>query len=180
MLEKGLAALLVVDVQDKLAPKKQEAWDGMVANIAKLIEAAHVLHIPVLVTEQYPEKLGATTQILCDVMGDTPRMGKVCFSCFGLPEFSAALKATGRSHLIITGMETRVCVMQTALDAIDRGLKVFVPTDAVTAQDKVQHKAGLRRMEQNGAQLVTTQMALFELLRAAGTPEFKSLMPLLK
>jgi nicotinamidase-related amidase len=107
-------------------------------------------------------------------------MGKVCFSCFGLPEFSAALKATGRSHLIITGMETRVCVMQTALDAIDRGLKVFVPTDAVTAQDKVQHKAGLRRMEQNGAQLVTTQMALFELLRAAGTPEFKSLMPLLK
>jgi nicotinamidase-related amidase len=180
MLEKGLAALLVVDVQEKLAPNKQDVWDGMVANIAKLIAAAQDLGIPVLATEQYPEKLGATTPALCEALGDTPRMGKVCFSCFGSPEFSAALKATGRSHLIITGMETRICVMQTALDALDRNLKVFVPTDAVASQDKAEHKAGLRRMEQNGAQLATTQMALFELLRAAGTPEFKSLMPLLK
>jgi len=181
MLNKGLAALVVIDIQDKLAPKKDDVRETLIENTANLIRAAKVLEIPVLVTEQYPEKLGATTDSLLELLGDAPRMGKVCFSCLASPEFLDALKASGRNQLILTGIETQVCVMQTALDALARGYEVFVPVDAIaSASDKTQHKAGIRRMEKHGAELLTTKMALFELLRAAGTPEFKELMPLLK
>lgn len=181
MLEKGLAALVIIDIQDKLAPKKDALREQLIANTAKLIQAAKVLDIPILITEQYPEKLGATTQPLLDLLGDTPRIGKVCFSCLAAPEFLNALKATGRSQLLLAGIETQVCVMQTTLDALTHGYQVFLPADAIaSASDKTQHKTALRRMENNGAQILTTQMTLFELLRTAGTPEFKELMPLLK
>lgn len=181
MLDKGLAALVIIDIQDKLLPKKEELRETLVANTAKLITAAQLLGLPILVTEQYPEKLGATIPRLLEQLGDAPRIGKVCFSCLAAPEFLNALQSSGRNQLILAGIESQVCVMQTALDALKRGYQVHIPHDAIaSASDKTQHKTAIRRMEQQGAQITTTLMTLFELLRAAGSPEFKELMPLLK
>lgn len=180
MLNRDQAALVVIDVQDKLLPKRDGVADELIAKTVKLVQAAQGLNIPVLVTEQYPEKLGGTTEAVAEALGDTPRLGKMEFGCTANPAFRDSLEATGRKQLIITGVEAHICVAQTVFGAMDAGYQAFVVQDAIASLDEAEQEAGERRMERNGAEMVTTQMAIFELLGAAGTPEFKKLLPLLK
>jgi nicotinamidase-related amidase len=102
------------------------------------------------------------------------------FGCLANENFRRALENSGRRQLLVCGMETHICVMQTVLAALEAGYEVFVVRDAVASMHETEHEAGLARMKQAGAVIVTTQMTLFELLRAAGTPAFRSMLPLLK
>lgn len=180
MLKCDNTALVVIDIQDKLMPKREGVAESVIAKAVRLVKAAQGLGIPVLVTEQNPEKLGATTAALTEALGDTVRIGKMEFGCTANAEFVRALESTGRKQLLITGVEAHICVMQSALGAKAAGYAPFIVQDAVASVDAEEQAAGLRRMERDGAEIVTTQMAIFELLGAAGTPEFRKLMPLLR
>lgn len=180
MLHRHAALLLVVDIQDKLMPSAQEAVDPFLRNAVKLVESAKTLQIPVLVTEQNPERLGGTNARVAAALGELPRWSKLEFNCLANSGFDGALRQSGRTQCIIIGMETHICVMQTALGLKEAGFAPYVVQDGCLAAVKEEHEAGLRRLVQEGVTLVTTQMAMFELLRAAGTPEFKQMLPLLK
>lgn len=180
MLRKDDAALVVIDIQDKLMPKREGAADEVISKTLRLVKTAMCLGMPVLVSEQNPEKLGATTALLAEALHDTPRIGKMEFACTANPAFLDALKKSKRKQLLLTGVEAHICVLQTALGALAQGFEPFVVQDAVASLDEREQAAGLRRMERSGAEIVTTQMAIFELLGAAGTPEFRQLMPVLK
>jgi nicotinamidase-related amidase len=179
MLDRHSAALVVIDFQEKLLPKMQRA-EGVTAQAVKLIRFCRDTGIPVFWTEQYPKGLGPTVGEIAQELPDEEPFEKTVFGCFGAPGFADALEQASRGQLLLTGIETHVCVMQTALDALDRGFEVFVPKDAVSSRADSEYEAGLSRMARAGAEIVTTEMALFELLREAGTPEFKKALPLLK
>ena len=179
MLDRQNAVLVVVDFQEKLLPTIP-VTDAILPQAIKLIRFARELDIPILWTEQYPRGLGATVPEIATELEGLAAIEKTSFGCMGDAGFVRALENTGRRQLLLTGVETHVCMMQTALAAVEQGYEVYVPRDTVASQEKRQYKAGLRRMEQAGVVLGTTQMVLFEILREAGTPEFKKALPLLK
>lgn len=179
MLDRNTTALLVIDYQEKLVPKIL-GIDAILGQAVKLIRFARELGIPILCTEQYPKGLGPTVDAVAAELSDIPRMEKTAFGCLGDAAIAQAVRAAGKRQLLLTGIETHVCVMQTALSALTEGYQVFVPRDAVGSRAESEYQAGLHRIEKAGAELVTTEMALFELLREAGTPEFKKALPLIK
>ncbi len=180
MLDKTTSALLVVDIQDKLMPRNPERVDVFLKRVIKLIRCVRALHIPILVTEQNPGKLGGTTDVVAAVLEDVPRHAKMEFGCLDNASFKAALRGAGRQQLLVTGMEGHICVMQTVLRALEEGYETYVVTDGVLSRDDEECRAGLARMERAGAVLATSEMVIFELLKGAGTDDFRRLLPLLK
>ncbi len=180
MLDKTTSALVVVDIQDKLMPRRPDRVDVFLKRVIKLIRCVQALNIPILVTEQNPEKLGGTTEPVAAVLEDTPRYAKMEFGCLENASFKAALHRAGRNQLIVTGMEGHICVMQTVLRALEQGYDVYVVADGVLSRDEEECRAGLARMERAGAILATSEMVIFELLKGAGTDDFRRLLPLLK
>jgi len=124
--------------------------------------------------------LGQTNERVASELAGLEPIEKVSFGCFGEPAFVDALEAAGRRQLLVVGVETHVCVLQTVLAGMERGYEAFVARDGVGSRKPSDYEAGLARMAANGAQLVTVEMAMFEMLRAAGTPEFKKILPLIK
>lgn len=170
--------LFIVDVQERLLPAMFEA-ERVLRACALLARAARQLQIPVIATEQNPQKLGPTHALVADQVADFEAIPKMLFSAC-TPQTLAALKARDKSMVLLCGLETHVCVMQTALDLIENNFQVFVPADAVSSRYESDKRAGLERMKSAGAVLCTTEMAVFELLREAGTSDFKTLLPYLK
>jgi len=179
MLNRESVALIVIDFQDRLLPKILNG-DAVVAQAIKLIQFARNLDIPILVSEQYRKGLGPTDERIAAELQGIPPMEKLAFGCLGDEAIAGAVAATGKEQLVLTGIEAHVCVLQTALTALERGYHVFVPRDAVGSRIQSEYEAGLHRLERSGAELVTTEMALFEILREAGTAEFKQTLPLIK
>lgn len=180
LLDREQAVLVVIDIQQVLLPKDAAVAGAYLANAAKMIRVARALGMPVLVTEQYPERLGGTVDSVVAELEGLPRLAKTEFGCLANEGFRAALDALGRRQLLLVGMEAHVCVCQTALAALAQGYEVFVAADAVSSTTAAEYRFGMDRMARAGASVVSVQMAVFELLRAAGTPEFKALLPLLK
>jgi nicotinamidase-related amidase len=180
LLDREQAVLAVIDIQQVLLPKDAAVAEAYLANAAKMVRAARVLGVPVLVTEQYPERLGGTVDRVAAEIEGLPRMAKTEFGCMANEGFRAALAALGRRQLLLVGMEAHVCVSQTALAALAGGYEVFVAADAVSSVTALEYRFGIDRMARAGAAVVSVQMAIFELLRVSGTPEFKALLPLLK
>jgi nicotinamidase-related amidase len=162
--------LLVIDVQEKLVPFIH-AKDALIRNIAFLIDAAKLLGVPVQGTEQYPKGLGATVPELAQRLPKLP--DKVGFSCCIVPAITDNLRRAARSKVVLAGMETHVCVQQTALDLLAQDFRVFIPVDAVGARYPLDHEYALRRMEKAGAILTTAETCLFEWLGGADHPQFK-------
>ncbi len=179
MLERAKTALVVIDFQEKLLPTIHQG-EAALEKALRLIRFARELGLPVLWTEQYPKGLGPTVAAAADALAGLTPQAKTSFGCVGDAGFRDALAATGATQVLITGIEAHVCVLQTALGLRELGLEVFVARDAVSSSAPEECAAGLERMASNGVQLVTVQMAMFELLREAGTPEFKRVLPLLK
>ncbi|MFA6243024.1 MAG: hydrolase [Candidatus Hydrogenedentales bacterium] len=179
MLDRNDVALVVIDYQERLLPKIHDG-DAVVAQAVRLIRFARELDLPALWTEQYPKGLGPTVDAVAKELEGIVPIEKTSFGCLGDETFAEVVAGTGRNQLLLTGLEAHVCVMQTALMAIDRGFEVFIPRDAVGSRFPAEYEAGLHRLEAAGVNLVTTEMALFEILREAGTPEFKKVLPLLK
>jgi nicotinamidase-related amidase len=179
MLTAGKTVLLVVDFQDSLLAKILEA-DRVVDRSVKMIRAADALDMPVVFTEQYRKGLGPTTGRIADEFRARPVFDKTSFGCFGDSAFAEHMAQSDRRQLLIVGVEAHVCVMQTALQAMSLGYEPFVARDAVSSRGETDLAAGLDRMAAEGVRLVTVEMAIFELLRAAGTPEFKKMLPIIK
>ncbi len=169
--------LLVVDVQEKLMPLIAGAA-RITWNLRRLLDAAEAVGLQVLATEQYPQGLGPTVPELAGRLGTVP--AKTSFSCAGCEPFVSSLEASGASKVLVSGVETHVCVQQTALDLIARGYRVYVPVDAVGSRYAIDYETGLRRMESSGATLTTTESALFEWCQQSGTPVFKKISALVR
>jgi nicotinamidase-related amidase len=170
------SVLIVVDVQDKLLVKIPTAAT-LVRNTAFLLDAARLLEIPVRATEQYPKGLGPTTPELARRLPQT-LPAKTAFSCCGAGTFLEELEVLGRKTIVLAGMETHVCVAQTALDLLHAGHHVFLPVDALAARASVDHDAALRRLEQAGAVPTTAEAVAFEWVGDAKHPQFKALSQL--
>ena len=182
LLDRARCQLLVVDVQDRLLPAMHEG-ERMVANCAILMQAAHRLGIPVTISEQYTTRLGATIARLADIKGDARVMEKMHFSCAGDAGIGArvrGLASEGRAQVVVCGIESHVCVLQSALGFAGGGLNVFVALDAVTSRKPESVAVARERFAAEKVAVITTEMAVFEWLRVSGTPEFKDLSKLIK
>ena len=181
ILDRERSILLVIDLQESYRGKIHEE-ERLVRGVGRLLAAASVLDVPVLLTEQYPKGLGATVPELAKVASahHAAILPKMHFSCMEDQGFAAAFKATGRKQAVIAGMEAHICVMQTAVSLMDQGYEVFVVTDATSSRTLASEKACLDRLQACGAGIVTTEMVVFEWLGRAGTPAFKALLPLIK
>jgi len=173
MLKREEAVLVAVDFQERLLPSIQ-ANEGLVRRVVRLIQGARLLEIPILVTEQYPRGVGPTHPEIVVVLGQHYRpIQKMTMSCMGEPAFSEALAATKRQQVLLTGIEAHVCVHQTAADLIAAGYEVHLITDCVSSRAERDVRLARERAAQMGAQLSGHEMAVFEMLRIAGTPPFK-------
>jgi len=180
-LDKDRAALVVIDVQEKLClAMDDKVLRKMTKNIGILLEGAGELNLPVLITEQYVKGLGATIAELREKAGDAPCFEKMTFSSCGSPEFVEKLKETGRSQIIVTGMETHVCVLQTVIELRDAGFEVHVVKDAVMSRCKRNWQTAMEAMSLTGAVPTCTESVLFQLLKVAGTDSFKKLSKLVR
>lgn len=173
VLERGRAALVVIDVQEAFRPAVGE-FDAVVRNAGILVQGARELGLPVVVTEQYPSGLGDTVPELAEHLDGVPRHAKTVFSAARADGFDLA----GRDQALVCGIEAHVCVAQTVADLLDRGVEVHVAADAVSSRTALNRRLGLEKMERSGAVVTSTEMALFELLGEAGTPEFKAIQKL--
>ena len=180
-IQREEAVLVVVDVQDILMKKMDQGVAANVTrNIRTLLTFAQKMAIPVLITEQYPKGLGPTVSEIKMELGSILPIEKVSFSCCGVEMFNETLNQTGRKQVILTGIETHVCVLQTADDLIQSGREVHGVADAICSRRKLDWEIGLRWMEKKGAMISTTEIIAFQLLKEAGTEEFRGLSKLLK
>lgn len=164
--------LLVIDVQEKLMTKIQDA-DRLVKNIAFLVDAAHIAEMKIQATEQYPKGLGHTVQELASRLSQRPE--KVEFSCCAIPEVVRNLRSHGHTKVVLAGIESHVCVLQTGLDLLAENFHIFLPVDAIGSRFPVDHDIALRRMENAGAILTTTETCVFEWIGGAHHPQFKQI-----
>ena len=175
LMNRSDSLLLVIDIQDRLMPAIA-VGDDVVLNANRLIEAARLLSVPAVVTEQNPEKLGATVSQL-DISG-LPLVKKMTFDSCPAAGFNDAL--SGDKSLIVIGCEAHVCVLQTVMGLLARNRKVFVVEDAVGSRTADNKQAALSRMARQGAEIVTTEMVAFEWLASAEDPDFKKVISLIK
>jgi nicotinamidase-related amidase len=174
-LERDRTALVVVDVQEGFRPVI-DGFEDVAKRTGVLVQAAQVLGVPVLVTEQYPKGLGPTVPEVAEHLDGVERLEKTIFSAPRADGFSLG----GRDQAIVCGIETHICVMQSALDLVEQGVQVEVAADAVSSRTPLNRDVGLERMREGGARITTVETALFELLGRAGTDEFKAVQRLVK
>lgn len=179
-LESSNAVLVVIDVQEKLCRAMDEkVLERLVRNSTILLEAAKELDIPVVATEQYVKGLGETLPALKHNLADSA-LEKMTFSCCGDDAFRDKLKKLGRKQVIVVGMETHVCVLQTVIELLDAGYSVHLVRDAVMSRRKDNWFVGLETAKAAGAVITSTEAALFQLLKIAGTESFKKLSKLVR
>jgi nicotinamidase-related amidase len=180
-LEADRCALLVVDIQEKLLPPIFQK-EQLVRNAKLLIRAAGVLKIPAIVSTQYAKGLGGTVPEVASLLPENEAIDKNLFSCFGSDVFCTLLKRLpgNRNTLLLCGMESHICVAQTALAALREGYLVHVASDAVSSRTEWNWKIGLDRMRAAGAVISSTEMMIYELMRSSSSPAFKEMLPHLK
>jgi nicotinamidase-related amidase len=180
-LEAERCAIVVIDIQEKLLPPIFQK-EQLLRNTKLLIRAAQVLKIPAMLTTQYSRGLGNTVAEIASLLPETEAMDKDRFSCFGSDMFCAALKRVpgNRNTLLLCGMESHICVMQTALGALREGYLVHVASDAVSSRSEWNWKIGMERMRAAGAVISSTEMMIYELMRSSSSAAFKELLPHLK
>lgn len=186
VLQRERAALVVIDIQERLAAAMPHR-ERVIARTRLLIATASIVGVPVIATRQYPRGLGELEPDLIAALEESDSQGnaaarvdKVAFDCFAEPEFSSALVAAGRTQLLIAGMETHICVCQTALAGLKQGLDIHVAADACCSRDDSNHDLAITRLAHAGAVVTTAESAAYELVGKAGTDEFKALLGAVK
>jgi nicotinamidase-related amidase len=180
MLRPEDCALAVIDIQEKLLPPIFEK-ERLVRNAALLVRLANILSLPVIVSTQYEKGLGQTIAEIGGLLTNAKPIDKLEFGCFGNGEYCSQVgKLANRTTLLLCGMESHICVTQTALGALTQGLNVHVAADAVSSRTELNWKLGLNRMQAAGAVLSSTEMMVYELLGKSGTPAFKEMLKHLK
>lgn len=179
-LDPGRAVLVVIDIQAKLTPAMpHKVYERMRATTAMLVEAARLLNIPVVATEQYPQGIGHTVPELAEACRDGVTE-KTSFGCCGEPAFLDRLAGLGRQQVIVTGMEAHVCVYQTVLGLLGAGYAVHLVRDAICSRHKEDFRAGVSNAARAGALVITAEMALFQLLRDSRHEQFRAVSKLVK
>ncbi|HTS38128.1 MAG TPA: hydrolase [Candidatus Solibacter sp.] len=180
-LDVAQCVLVVIDIQEKLLPPIFQK-DQLVRNAQLLIRAAEILKIPALISTQYAKGLGGTVPEVASLLPGVEAIDKTLFSCFGSDVFCSLLKRPpgNRNTLLLCGMESHICVMQTALAALREGYLVHVASDAVSSRTEWNWKIGLDRMRAAGAVISSTEMMIYELMGSSSSAAFKALLPHLK
>jgi nicotinamidase-related amidase len=175
------SALLVIDIQERLfAVMEEQLKPALIKNNAILIKTAKAFGMPVIVSEQYPKGLGPTIPEIADLLTDAPKLEKLFFSCFRDEPLKNAIVAADKKNIIVTGIETHVCVLQTVLDLLQIGYNPIVASDAVLSRNASDRVAAIEAMRDAGTVIYPTETISFMLLEKAGTPQFKQLSPLFK
>lgn len=182
LCDANTSQLVVIDIQQRLAAAMPEkVLQRVMDNTAVLLQAARLLKVKVLHTEQYPKGLGATREEISRHLDDKVAcIEKTCFACSGSSDFSNRLSKLRRPQVILTGIESHVCVLQTALELQQQGFQVFVVEDAVCSRHKHNHKNALKRLAHAGVTVTTTESVVFEWLRDAQHEHFKAIARLIK
>jgi len=180
-LDPQQCALVVVDIQEKLLPAIANR-ELLVKNAQLLIRLAGMLNLPTIVSTQYKRGLGETVPEIASLVPDAIKLDKTEFGCFNNDGFCSAVKTLpgNRTTVLLCGMETHICVMQTALGAMNQGYIVHVASDAVGSRSEWNYHIGLNRMQDAGAVISSTEMMMYELLRSSSSAVFKELLPYLK
>lgn len=179
MLSRTAAVLIMIDFQEKLFQVMSDK-ENLSANNVKLIQGFKALDLPVIVTEQIPEKLGCTIPELTKELDDVRPIAKESFSCWANAVFHDRLESLTRRHVVLTGIECHVCVYQTALDLMRSGYTVHLVADAVSSRTRENREIGIAAIQRAGAQITSTEMVLFELLRTAADPKAKDIFKIVK
>lgn len=179
MFSSGKSALLIIDIQGKLASLMFEK-EKILQNIQIAIKAAHFLDVPILWSEQLPEKIGITVPEISSLLNGIKPVNKFSFSCCGEKKFLDLLYGLKRKQIIIAGIETHICVYQTAADLIELKYEVQVVADATSSRTETNKRYGLERIKEVGGQLTSTEMIIFELLKEAKGDRFKDILKLIK
>ena len=177
LLERAKSLLLLVDMQERLVPAMASAAE-VTANCVILLRAAEALGVPVLASEQYPKGLGMTIPELAELA--PRRLEKLEFSAYANSAIKDELRRAGRSQIVLAGVEAHVCVLQTGLELIAAGFQVFVAADAVASRRAESREVALQRIGGAGGTVITVEMALFEWLRSASAPEFRTISKLIR
>jgi nicotinamidase-related amidase len=173
--------LVIIDIQERLvAAMPSKPRQQTLRNTERLAQAAKTLSIPIIHTEQYPKGLGVTYKTIRTHLSDFAAIEKTCFSCFAADGFISALASHQRQQIILCGMESHVCVLQTAIELQTAGYQVFVVEDAVCSRHKQHHLNALTRLRQAGIIIANVESVIFEWLRDASHPDFKDLSRLLR
>ena len=179
MLNRTAAVLIMIDFQGNLARAMVDK-ENLFANSAKLIQGFKALNLPIMVTEQIPEKLGSTIPQLLAELGGVQPIAKQTFSCWADASFHDQLESLSRRHVVLTGIECHVCVYQTALDLMANGYTVHLVADAVSSRTSENREVGIQAIKSAGAQITSTEMVLFELLGTATDPKAKEIFKIVK
>ena len=179
LLRKDDAVLVIVDIQERLAAVMSER-KKIVDNCLHLIGTAKLLRIPIVLNEQYPKGLGHTVSEIRSTLPGNDPIEKIAFSCCGQPAFLDRLSSLGRKKIVLCGMETHVCVLQSCLDLLREGYSVHVVSDAVCSRSKENFETAIEFMRDAGSVVTCTETVLFQLLERAGTEEFRIISKLIK
>lgn len=171
LLDQAQSCLVLVDVQEKLTPHVL-SYEILVKRCQWLLNLAKTLQVPTIISEQYPSGLGSTVS---ELQGFGEAYSKIHFSCWADEPLRKKLTSLRKKQIVLIGIETHVCVLQTALGLLTADYEVFVVVEAVSSRYALDHQYGLKRMKAAGVQLVTSEMVFFEWVHCAGTPEFKAL-----
>ena len=182
ILRREQLALVVIDMQEPFLNVMHER-ERLIVHVRLLVETAVLLGIPIVPTTQYAERMGGVAVEITQSYRDLAvgkAVDKMCFSCAGADGFLEGLASLSRRQVLLCGVETHICVSQTALDLTQQGYQVHVAADAVSSRTLEKHKLGMERMRDSGVLPCAAEAAVYELLREAGTPEFKAILPLIK
>jgi nicotinamidase-related amidase len=172
-------AAVVVDIQERLLPHIYQ-WEDTLQNCLKLIDGLQVLSIPMLVTQQYTKGLGSTDPSIVNKITGFSHIEKITFSCCGESVFKEKISSLGKKYIILCGIETHVCVLQTCIDLLKDGYIPVVVEDCVSSRKPNDKAIAIERMRQEGARITTLESILFELTQVSGTETFKSISKLVK
>ena len=178
-LDKNNTALVIIDIQERLAAV-MKMKDAVVNNCLHLIELAKMLDIPIVLTEQYPKGIGQTEEPIRKALPEYRPIEKLTFSCCEEPSFPDAIRKLNKKTLIVTGMETHICILQTSIGLLREGFNVHLVKDAVCSRTKENWKIACEFMRDAGAVITCTETVLFQLLQIAGTEEFKTISKRIK
>ncbi len=186
LIDRDQLVLVVVDIQERLAAGMPDR-DRVLARVGQLVRLAGLVDAPIVVTRQYPKGLGASEQAIVDVIAEAESAGvsvthidKTAFCACGEPAFLSTLESIRRDQIVIVGMETHICIAQTALDLVGRGYRVQVAADAVCSLDPASHTVALDRMRAAGVAVTVTQSVMYEAVGVAATDEFRALLEIVK
>lgn len=179
MISRAAAVLVIIDIQGNLAQAMFDR-ENLFTNTIKLIKGFKALSLPIIITEQIPQKLGQTLPQIAAALDGVKPIAKESFSCWGERNFKEQLETSGRKDVVLLGIETHVCVYQTAVDLISNGYHLHLVADAVSSRTPENRRIGIDAMKSAGAQITSTEMVLFELLRTAADPKAKELFKIVK